>query len=400
MDKSEVFDQNRYIDLTNPEIDINNYRVDATSCFNCRLSDCIAEYDGFILGRSSKGNAITICDVDFHSSTNGKYVPRLTFRRTDSRMHDKKVTGGNLFQRIDLSTEVYGRVNFWKMTKFLEAFSEVVDTGDFAFTFAPIRSDSIVRAFKTIEERDRAEFIINLANQAGTSLDEIAYSLEHSKRRNAILEFEKLLNNYDGFEQEYRKVYGVKAPGEEAVWHDFFKRNKWIFGLGLDVRIMNDFIDEPYVGSPNSNNRDNPNSDFLGISDFTSLIEIKTPSAHYFGKDRNRADSWTLNVEFLNGISQCLTQKESLISKLNGNLITDDGQIINPLQTLTVDPRIYFIYGNKSNEINIKDMTVENNIKRRTLERFIRDSRNLTVISFDELFNRAKSIVCMENSES
>ena len=227
MSKSEVFDPDKYIDLTNPEIDINNYRVDTTSYFNCTLSDGTTEYDGFILGRSSKGNAITICDVDFHSSTDGKYVPRLIFRRTDSRLHDKKVISGNYFQRIDLSTEVDGRVNFWKMTKFLEAFSEVVDTGDFAFTFAPIRSDSIVRAFKTVEERDRAEFIIDLANQAGTPLDEIAHNLEYSKRRDAVLEFEKLLNNYGGFEQEYRKVYGVKAPGEEAVWHDFFKRNKY-----------------------------------------------------------------------------------------------------------------------------------------------------------------------------
>ena len=49
--------------------------------------------------------------------------------------------------------------------------------------------------------------------------------------------------------------------------------------------------------------------------------------------------------------------------------------------------------GNKQKELNLNNIQTENIIKRDTLERFKRNNRNVEILSFDELYERAYFIV-------
>mgnify|MGYP001727724919 CR=1 FL=1 len=58
----------------------------------------------------------------------------------------------------------------------------------------------------------------------------------------------------------------------------------------------------------------------------------------------------------------------------------------------TVDPKTILVYGNKAKELPDSDNRIDTLIKKDSLERYIRDSRNLVIISFDELYSRASEI--------
>src|SRR4051812_31169503 len=81
-----------YIDLTNRETNLENFSIQADG-FNCRLHDSDDnQYKGFLLAKSEKGEAFTICNVDFQGSGGDrKYPPRITFKRTDANLQAKKV---------------------------------------------------------------------------------------------------------------------------------------------------------------------------------------------------------------------------------------------------------------------------------------------------------------------
>ena len=99
--------------------------------------------------------------------------------------------------------------------------------------------------------------------------------------------------------------------GDEAVWHHFLKENSWILGLNADLRFISDFVDEAKVGIEDSSGKSSPKVDMLGVSHYTTLVELKTPETMIFKKEkgaRSRTNTWEFSSDFISGISQCLVQ--------------------------------------------------------------------------------------------
>ena len=120
------------------------------------------------------------------------------------------------------------------------------------------------------------------------------------------------------------------------------------------------------------------------------MVEVKRPDTILFGKDKNRSNSWTLSDNLISALSQILEQKASwqVFSEQNANNNFDDtGQLI---KQRTVDPKSVLVIGS-SDQFAGEDK--ENQIKARTFELFRRDSRNVEIITYDELYERAKFIV-------
>ncbi len=64
----------------------------------------------------------------------------------------------------------------------------------------------------------------------------------------------------------------------ETNWQDFFERQSWVFGYGLDYRIMRPFDREMVVGAGGTDNRERPTVDYLmNFTDYSVLVEIKRP---------------------------------------------------------------------------------------------------------------------------
>jgi hypothetical protein len=49
----------------------------------------------------------------------------------------------------------------------------------------------------------------------------------------------------------------------EVQWQEFFDREQWVFGYGLDYRVMRQFDREMTVGGGGTDNKNKPVTDYL-----------------------------------------------------------------------------------------------------------------------------------------
>jgi hypothetical protein len=128
----------------------------------------------------------------------------------------------------------------------------------------------------------------------------------------------------------------------------------------------------------------------LGATNFTVLVELKRPDTDLFEERRNRAGSWKLSNELIDAVSQILEQKASWQVRGEANAsknYTSNGELISQM---TVDPKSILIIGSDD---QFSGTPKERTIKLRTFELFRRDSRNIEILTYDELYERAKFIV-------
>jgi hypothetical protein len=188
---------------------------------------------------------------------------------------------------------------------------------------------------------------------------------------------------------KYWKTYAaennISSHSEEKVWQFFFEKNEWIFGYGLDYRFQQILQREAHLSDQELDGSNAVIGDYLlGDKFFTTFIELKRPSTPLFAKEKNRSNSWRLSNDLIDSVSQILEHKASGLIRLDNN------QYVNgePLKQKAYDSKVILIIGDWS-ELEKSGSTQERNIKRKTFELFRRDSRNIEILTFDELFERA-----------
>lgn len=392
-----------YIDLTNPETNLDVYSIERSG-YECFLNDGTKRYFGFLLARSEHGNAYTLCDIDFHHSrTDDKFPPRLTFRRTDSNLKDKAVRKNMDFATVTFKKGDDGYRQFWTMIAFLSKFKDLLDTEEFFDAYKVVGRDSVVSGLKQRSVSERMEEIVRYVEEADLSDADMAELLNVKARKKDVEIFKQLLDNNDDYRASYRNENEaeIKGQGEEALWHHFLKSRQWIFGLSLDLRFIEDFLDEQSVGTPDTEKQGDPKVDMLGYSDYTVLIELKTSDTLIFTAEKSknaRANTWSFTTEFIEGFSQCLAQKTDWEKSSSYRELRKDDDILDRGLIRTIDPQAIYIVGNKEREMPRESTKDSVRTKRDTLERFIRNNRNVNIISYDELYTRAYQIAYSESA--
>jgi len=120
---------------------------------------------------------------------------------------------------------------------------------------------------------------------------------------------------------------------------------------------------------------------------FTHLVEVKKPDTPLFGSKKTRSEAWKLSTELIDSISQILSQKAEWIIKGQQNNYSNNGKII---KQRTVNPKTILIIGNTN---QFDGISKESEIKSKTFELFRRDSRDIEILTYDELFKRAYFLV-------
>jgi hypothetical protein len=197
-----------------------------------------------------------------------------------------------------------------------------------------------------------------------------------------------------GRRQALEKFVARLTAGDwgETDWQDFFEKENWVFGYGLDYRITRPFAREMVVGTAGTDNRNKPTVDFLmTFTDYTVLVEIKRPDTPIFQlRKSGRAGTWRFSTDFMDAVSQVLEQKaEWLAATQSADHFDKSGA--RRLEARTRDAKTILVIGNRAEfdeSGNLRDATV----KRDTFELFRRDTRNLEILTFDELLDRAKFI--------
>ena len=298
---------------------------------------------------------------------------------------------------IDIERVKLSKFNFAQLKSFL-AFILEIDLKGITERRLKILDDQeldedSIRSVKTLLAKSGgAEIVETLINEGIITAKDIVNT---AFRKRGLEIFKKLIS-----EKNYWKVYATansqSTYSEEKVFQYFFEKNQWIFGYGLDYRYQSILQREAHLSEAELNGSNTVIGDYLiGDKMFTTFIELKKPSTNLFGKSSNRSNSWKLSNDLIESYSQILEHKASGLLKL------EKEQYINgePLSQKAFDSKVILIIGHW-NELDASSSTFEREIKKKTFELFRRDSRNVDILTFDELYDRATYIVQENNVKS
>jgi hypothetical protein len=263
----------------------------------------------------------------------------------------------------------------------LVRFIDLSDTNNFKSNLSTLRD-------KVLVNKEDKELLDSLTHLQGDSRTNFLERMRESSLTKQDLDI--LTGRKDGLALFHRKLY-VEKDWNESQWQNFFSENTWIFGYGLDYRFLSILQKEAAVSDVDVDGKNTVNSDFLmGSTDFTVLVELKRPDTILFESGKNRSHSWRLSQYLVHAVSQILAQKAAWEIKSSQVNYDENGY---PITQRTSDPKAILIIGRK-NEIEGNPRDFE--IKQKTFELYRRDSRNVEILTYDELYERAHYIVNQE----
>lgn len=244
-----------------------------------------------------------------------------------------------------------------------------------------------VKTLRTFLSKEGGESVLLELIDEGILTSTDMVNTAYRKRQLAI--FRRMLDE-SGHWRSYARENSISESSEEKVWQHFFETNDWIFGYGLDYRFNGILQREFHASESQGDGSGTAITDFLlGDKRFTTFVEIKRPSTEIFGPRLGRSNAWMLSTDLFDAVSQILEHKASGQIRLAGAPIHDsNGDVI---QQRAEDCKVILVIGNWD-ECTFKSDN-EKRIKEKTFELFRRDSRNIKILTFDELYDRAKFIV-------
>lgn len=239
------------------------------------------------------------------------------------------------------------------------------------------------KARVSLENVDVAALVTLLATDKGAaiirglaetpSLHQDIYAV--AAKRQALAEFEAMLG----------------AARNEREWQEYFERNSWVFGHGLNYVFL-DKVGPKLEARTTGNAFDTHGKTADGlmrtraeISQYV-LIEIKKGSTDLLRKDPYRAGCWAVSDELSAAVTQ--TQKTAFQfsrDRFRDVLKDSDGNETGEL-AYSVEPRSYLVIGNMA-ELRGNDDKIA------CFELYRRNTRSPEILTFDELYQRARCIV-------
>lgn len=271
---------------------------------------------------------------------------------------------------------------FQRLLSFLNQIGFVDLSNEENFQIEDISERAGPKAIIDASDRGIVESVRNMnEDQRDALLDALRGSLSTD-------EVNVLLGRRDGLKEFTDHI--CACDWTESDWQDFFEREQWVFGYGLDYRIMRQFDREMVVGiGGGTDNRNKPIVDFLGtFTDYTVLVEIKRPDTRIFKNSKGgRAGTWEFSVEFTGAVSQIIQQKAEWLSfARSGDHWSKDGQ---KLAARTRNAKSVLVIGSLN---EFAGDGRDANIMRDTFELFRRENRTIDILTFDELLERARFI--------
>lgn len=281
--------------------------------------------------------------------------------------------------KVELDTEAAKKLSeaFEKLTQLLQ--QQGVQYGEHHFSInqagALVITDSNKAAVvRGLLEQNLTEEVWNDLSQSNPGLvTRLSWAKIQANRAAALAEFELAIND---------------TSKNESWWQDFFSRNKWIFGYGLNYQILRTVQEQPNYGGTNVSGSGGQRGDFLERTaanvSFTVLVEIKKPTTALLHGAAHRNGAWRASDELSGGVAQL--QTNSLTWEVEGSRTNDNRDGVEGEHgAFTVRPKSILIIGNSS-QLDTRD-------KQNSLELFRRNLKNPEVLTFDELCERARFIV-------
>jgi hypothetical protein len=223
-------------------------------------------------------------------------------------------------------------------------------------------------------------------------------------RKKQLDTFKNLLEDEDFF-NDYKDNLCSKK-GTEAVWQDFFECNTWIFGYGLTY-VFNSPLDnkklEQYVKGfdfNSSGKRIDALMKSRGIVSSLCFGEIKTHKTHLLKqtKDPYREECWSISSELSGAIAQIQKTVQKSIENIATKIEPKDniGNLTGE-QLFIYQPKSFIVIGSLG---EFKNGSLINEEKYSSFELYRQNQINPEIITFDELYERAKYIVMTDEDNN
>lgn len=212
-------------------------------------------------------------------------------------------------------------------------------------------------------------------------------------RKKQLDVYEKLLSDSIYFDDLKVK----KNATNEGLWQQYFEKNPWIFGYGLGYVFLSGLDDRKLeqVVQGHDVNSYGKRVDALmktkGIISNLCFVEIKTHATQLLDTKSYRAGCWAPSKELAGAISQVQGTVASAIESLTDKINLKDS-LGNPTgeEIYSYQPKAYLVIG------SMAEFSTENGVNKDKLRSFELLRKNIVspeIITFDELYERARFIV-------
>lgn len=259
----------------------------------------------------------------------------------------------------------FGEVSYIKAEANLQDLSQVSEE-DFK-KFVDLNTTAGVKIFNKflnwVTEADDKELIINKLTKLGSG---------DLNKLNSLVNLSVLKNSLQLWIMN-------KQNGDEEFWQKEFLDNPYLLNALFNFPVL--IIDEKaYVGGKQVTNKDGNVVDFLYQNKITKnavLIEIKTPTTPLLGTEY-RNNTYNLHKELSGSVVQILNYKQSVIENSHALRInsTTDFNVLHPKCIVITGT----LEGLGKEEI-------------RSLELFRNNLNGVEIITYDELFQKAESLL-------
>lgn len=324
---------------------------------------------------------------------------RITYLERDNQIHGVQITkmGGKQIEKINLST-----FDWLGVLRVLQVFSGLdlnsIANGNIILDSSIVHNpEGLKTHLRTIlKDPQGAKIIEELSNSGGSiSLGDIA---NLTQKKHALEEFNKLLHDKDYFEKSIQRIASKRA---EDVWQIFFEQHKWIFGYGLEYvfngPISKHKFQQTLRGSSlvEAGKRPDGILKTIGAVQFLNIVEIKTHNTALLKRSPYRnSQVWQISDELSGSITQC-QQYVRASAKAFGEItdIKDADNNRTGEEVFNFQPKCFLIVGNLSSEFLNENGDVANPDKVACFECYKSCCISPEIITFDQLYYRAKMIL-------
>lgn len=299
-----------------------------------------------------------------------------------------KTRSGSWIKSVEKDEFTFRADEFERLLRFLSQIKFIDLSNEENFHIEDISTKAGPKAI--IDASDRG-IIERVKNMSHTKRNGLLRALQGSLTDEEI---NILLGRRQGLE-EFKNHMRLK-DWSEAQWQEFFDREQWVFGYGLDYRVMRPFAREMTVGGGGTDNQNKPVIDFLmSFTDYTVLVEIKKPDTPIFrATPSGRAGTREFSREFMSAVSQIIEQKAEWLSfAQTGEHYNKSGTEV--LTARTRNAKSILVIGSRDEFLGGKNPRAMN-VMRDTFELFRRETRSIDIVTFDELLERARFITRSE----
>jgi hypothetical protein len=212
-------------------------------------------------------------------------------------------------------------------------------------------------------------------------------------RKKQLSVYSNLLHDQSYFDD----LKNRKKCSNEALWQKYFEKNPWVFGYGLGYIFLSSLDDRKLeqVVQGHSIDSHGKRVDALmktkGIISNLCFVEIKTHTTALLEAKPYRSGCWAPSKELAGAIAQVQGTVASAVENLSSRINPSDSEG-NPTgeEIYNYQPKSYLVIGSMGEFVSEHGV---NKDKLRSFELLRKNTCNPEIITFDELYERAKFIV-------